>query len=435
MSVDVKTPTQAQFEHTEFHCGERPRRASESDIVHHHQDETTKSDPPKTFQRQNSSGSRWTHFQRQESATGKFENPVQFRKRRYSEKAPHIFKRRYSQRKEKIVLPTKFLLGGNINDPLNLNSLCDEEINRQLNEKTPVSSPIPTPAHRRQVQVIIPPNITDPLNLNSGAEIDLNLISPKGKKKKRNKHKKKSVSDSFAEDKDEMLDVSEPAEVSVTEEPSATVTLASSVAAKLTKVSDKIVSPVIPQTSPKSRKRKRNPSDTKPEPSSGVSKSLLTEESVEKPDKISPIKTKYKRQSSQPKFREKDEKFIYGNYSRYYGYRNPETEEDHRLKTLNKSWFEGKDVLDIGCNAGHLTLAIAKDFQPRKIVGMDIDAKLLHAARLNIRHYLSSEMTDVNKYPVSMLMNYGPIAAPGVSTEEQPRFPNNVKFMQVCSLV
>lgn len=47
------------------------------------------------------------------------------------------------------MLPTKFLLGGNICDPLNLNSLQDEEINRTVNAVTPKSSPIPTPPQRR----------------------------------------------------------------------------------------------------------------------------------------------------------------------------------------------------------------------------------------------------------------------------------------------
>lgn len=37
----------------------------------------------------------------------------------------------YKMRKKDLIIPpTKFLLGGNIHDPLNLNSLQDEEINR-----------------------------------------------------------------------------------------------------------------------------------------------------------------------------------------------------------------------------------------------------------------------------------------------------------------
>ena len=55
--------------------------------------------------------------------------------------------------------------------------------------------------------------------------------------------------------------------------------------------------------------------------------------------------------------------FEYGNYNRYYGYRNVDSAEDHRLKYLNPEWFRGKDVLDIGCNVGHMTLAVAKTFQ------------------------------------------------------------------------
>ena len=48
----------------------------------------------------------------------------------------------------KTVLPSKFLLGGNIHDPLNLNSLNDEKIARVVNAVTPESSPLPTPKHR-----------------------------------------------------------------------------------------------------------------------------------------------------------------------------------------------------------------------------------------------------------------------------------------------
>ena len=73
----------------------------------------------------------------------------------------------------KTVLPSKFLLGGNIRDPLNLNSLADERISKIVNAITPESSPLPTPKHRKaeyKIEVLIPPNITDPLNLNSGVD-------------------------------------------------------------------------------------------------------------------------------------------------------------------------------------------------------------------------------------------------------------------------
>ena len=135
------------------------------------------------------------------------------RRRRYSERTdnrPHPFRRNsYSRRgREKIVLPTKFLLGGNITDPLNLNSLNDEDVNKALNESTPVNSPLPTPVHRQQVHIVIPANIRDPLGLNSAGD-DPNLISPKssGKKKRKNKNKRKS---SGGEEQQQILDKIDP---------------------------------------------------------------------------------------------------------------------------------------------------------------------------------------------------------------------------------
>lgn len=57
-------------------------------------------------------------------------------------------------------------------------------------------------------------------------------------------------------------------------------------------------------------------------------------------------------------------------------------------------WFRGKDVLDLGCNSGHITLYIAKMLRPARILGLDIDSGLVHAARNNIRHYLSDLQTQ-----------------------------------------
>lgn len=90
-------------------------------------------------------------------------------------------------RKNAIIPPTKFLLGGNISDPLNLNSLQDEAL-ASMNAATPKSSPITTPP---KVEVIIPPNICDPLHLLDpvdSIEYEKQLISPM-KQRKLNKHR------------------------------------------------------------------------------------------------------------------------------------------------------------------------------------------------------------------------------------------------------
>jgi len=128
--------------------------------------------------------------------------------------------------------------------------------------------------------------------------------------------------------------------------------------------------------------------------------------------------------------------FIYGNYSRYYGYRCKEKFKDNRMNYFNRDWFKDKDVLDIGCNSGQLTLLIARDYCPRKIVGIDIDQKLINIARNNIAHY-STSMTRPNskimsKYPTSFTSRYGAVTAAPLETGagDSANFPQNVLFFQ-----
>ena len=58
-----------------------------------------------------------------------------------------------------------------------------------------------------------------------------------------------------------------------------------------------------------------------------------------------------KKSSSDPKPKKATKKFEYGNYNRYYGYRNPGSQlfpgtlEDPRLFYFKPEWFFGKDVL------------------------------------------------------------------------------------------
>ena len=129
-------------------------------------------------------------------------------------------------------------------------------------------------------------------------------------------------------------------------------------------------------------------------------------------------------------FNEKAKKFCYGNYSKYYGYRNPDKEIDVRLQLFNSTMFSGKDVLDLGCNIGHITLTIAKEFEPKKIVGVDIDGNLINVARKNIRRYLSKEKSSM--FPVSMQVCYGPIFG---QDSNDTSFPNNVTFRKVRTIL
>lgn len=74
------------------------------------------------------------------------------------------------------------------------------------------------------------------------------------------------------------------------------------------------------------------------------------------------------------------QRYIWGNYDRsaaffslspttvpfnglvqsYYSYRCP-SDNDPRLALLREEWFKDRDVLDIGCNTGHLTIPLGLD--------------------------------------------------------------------------
>ncbi|XP_022961298.1 probable RNA methyltransferase At5g51130 [Cucurbita moschata] len=84
--------------------------------------------------------------------------------------------------------------------------------------------------------------------------------------------------------------------------------------------------------------------------------------------------------------RRKKHAFPYGNYQSYYGYRlGQKFVEDPRLKVFKKEWFEGKDCLDIGCNSGMVTIQIARKFNCRRILGVDIDPDRVDDAYRNLR--------------------------------------------------
>ncbi|ELR24939.1 Bicoidinteracting protein 3 (Bin3) [Acanthamoeba castellanii str. Neff] len=74
--------------------------------------------------------------------------------------------------------------------------------------------------------------------------------------------------------------------------------------------------------------------------------------------------------------------FLYGNYDRYYSYRNKgNVFNDARLDCFKKEWFEGKRVLDIGCNMGIVTKLVARNFAPKYILGVDVDEDLIQRAQ------------------------------------------------------
>ena len=131
-----------------------------------------------------------------------------------------------------------------------------------------------------------------------------------------------------------------------------------------------------------------------------------------------------------------------------------------RLAYLNPRWFDDRDVLDIGCNIGHVTLTVARDFNTRSVIGVDIDKKLINIANKNIKHYVYKEKESNRKerdpvYPKNFEKLYKGIPEKCLNTivhlkmdgykphsfeldeknsmrKLRKYFPYNVKFRQVC---
>ncbi|XP_061396977.1 probable RNA methyltransferase CG1239 [Musca vetustissima] len=111
----------------------------------------------------------------------------------------------------------------------------------------------------------------------------------------------------------------------------------------------------------------------------------------------------------------KKEKFIYGNYSQYYGYRNKDKDfHDIRLDVFekHKELFENKQILDIGCNSGFITMEVAKRFQVKSITGLDIDKHLINQAIKQLTRHkkslpLNNELRREHKFPFNVTFVHG----------------------------
>lgn len=99
---------------------------------------------------------------------------------------------------------------------------------------------------------------------------------------------------------------------------------------------------------------------------------------------------------------------MFGNYANYYGYRNDRV-IDSRLSRLPKHLFDSKDILDVGCNSGQLTLDIALLYPIKSITALDIDPSLVRKAKQNLYASKSLVKNDNNTlyyYPLSCMKEH-----------------------------
>ncbi|XP_051242845.1 7SK snRNA methylphosphate capping enzyme [Dicentrarchus labrax] len=410
------------------------------------------------------------------------------------------------------VLPSNFLLGGNIFDPLNLNSLLDEDVNKATNQETPKCSPLPSRGGD-PVEILVPRDITDPLNLKGGGGARKGeegvLLSPlKTRRRHRNRHHGGGGGGGEREVIPARLFPSTAGltvplltrEGSVVASP-----LPCELNTAITCRDDIAPPPILPrrhthpppghthkpgnQSDSRHRRRRRTTSTRSADTNSTATTAQPTKFQT---PLVGGAKAgrcgRAQPDSNRPPQKKKDKhRYQYGNHSCYYGYHGfygdrwegrVGAEEDPRLRLLETDWFKDKRVLDVGCGAGHVTLAIARRFDPAHILGVELDGRLVHAAKQNVRHFLSHDLVaegrrggvtsssspprkreegegggggreeEVKKevmeefqqalsllsFPLSFRVSRGPLSAPPLllppSSSSSSRFPSNITFIQ-----
>ncbi|KRX41336.1 7SK snRNA methylphosphate capping enzyme [Trichinella murrelli] len=304
-------------------------------------------------------------------------------------------------KRERIELPTKFLLGGNINDPLNLGGLASTGESNSL-EPSPAASPNKI---NDAIDIIIPKNPKDPLNLDNNLEI----VASHKRYRKRKRHSSFKLDEGSSLLRDEASQRSHDADSS---------SACKSVNSSSSKINcDPVVSPVV---------------------DAPCSSSTITETPTGQLRSDTPgVKPAAAAASAAVKkgMNKEKSRFRYGNYTSYYNKRSLSFDAniaDPRLNLLEKEWFFNKNVLDIGCNSGQLTLAVGKKFSPNVIVGIDIDSALIGHARRNQRLAMDKNLLGkMNlKFPSSFSRTYGPLSAPP-EPKFTKKFPENVFFRQM----
>uniref|UniRef100_UPI00358F5034 7SK snRNA methylphosphate capping enzyme-like n=1 Tax=Myxine glutinosa TaxID=7769 RepID=UPI00358F5034 len=254
----------------------------------------------------------------------------------------------------RILPPVSFLLGGNINDPLNLNGLLEQAVdgpveNRQLpffvNCKNARVAGRARSNDELSIPVARPRDVTDPLNLNGN-------------------FRRAGVTSSVL-----------PYELNTVINPR-----------------DEIVPPLLPikHGGPgRARRRRRGSSRAKQEP--GVADTDALREGNAGLDRSRGRRRNRKRVISQvhvvlPYLRAADARYRHGCYPR--GDEPHWCGEDPRLTALPRDWIFGRRVLDVGCGTGKVAIQAARDFGAAEVIGIDIDKKIVQYARQDLWDHL-----------------------------------------------
>jgi 7SK snRNA methylphosphate capping enzyme len=119
-----------------------------------------------------------------------------------------------------------------------------------------------------------------------------------------------------------------------------------------------------------------------------------------------------------------------GSYSGYYK-RNRDTVS--RLREFDRSWFRGKECLDVGCNEGAVTMFVAEKFQPCSIVGIDVDKLLILAAQSSVKravydHRQAQKKSGKTPIPVRVTSEKASTPTPVASSSAVSTYTNSIQM-------
>ncbi|XP_034653258.1 probable RNA methyltransferase bin3 [Drosophila subobscura] len=122
-----------------------------------------------------------------------------------------------------------------------------------------------------------------------------------------------------------------------------------------------------------------------------------------------------------PKFRADGVKYRYGNFDRYVDFRQLNEFRDVRLQVFQRhvELFQNKDILDIGCNVGHMTITVARHLAPKTILGIDIDRELVGRARRNLSIFVRIPKEEKVKVEVKQEPTAGQLVKSEPMDEEE----------------
>ena len=79
----------------------------------------------------------------------------------------------------------------------------------------------------------------------------------------------------------------------------------------------------------------------------------------------------------------------FGNKDKQFKKELIEKWNDDRIKQIPNAWLHNKKVLDIGCSSGLLDLLMAIRHQPKLIIAVDIDHRLIKSAIDNMQKLIN----------------------------------------------